>query len=219
MRAEGSLLSRLIRRDGVPERRWVGPLAAILAVFGILAIGVVAVPTSGAIATGPSAFGVLDAHSTWKRAEPRTQHRCRVSGSRDVSQAFGPALGPGPVYPITGSTLIFEFPASGTSPFAGTGWGATRILWVAPRRYRGRIVIRGRQLDGSHGVRFSLADGKILDQLDFKPGSSLARSRGAEQWRQFPTYTLLQASGCYAFTVIGSSFTKQIVFRAQARTS
>jgi hypothetical protein len=77
-------------------------------------------------------------------------------------------------------------------------------------------VIRGRQIDGPHRVRFALADGKLVERLVFEAASSLARSRGAEGWRQSPTYTRLRAPGCYALTVDGSTFSRRIVFRARS---
>jgi hypothetical protein len=142
-----------------------------------------------------------------------------VSALHRVSPAFGPALGRGPVYAIgawPSSTFTFEYPPPPSSPFAGTGWGATKTLWVARRSYGGPIVISGRQIDGPHQVRFSLDNAKLVDRLAFKAGSSLATSRGGEQWRQFPSLTALQAAGCYAFTVKGSTFTRRIVFRAKS---
>jgi hypothetical protein len=143
---------------------------------------------------------------------------CPVSPLHTVSPAFGPALGRGPVYAIGAfarSTFTFEYPPPASSRFAGTGWGGTKTLWVARRSYRGPIVISGRQLDGPHQVRFAPGAGKLVDRLEFEAGSSLGTSRGGERWRQFPSLTALQAAGCYAFTVKGSTFTRRIVFRAK----
>jgi hypothetical protein len=142
-----------------------------------------------------------------------------VSALHKVSPAFGPALGSGPVYAIgawPGSTFTFEYPPPPGSPFAGTGWGVTKTLWIARKSYQGPIVISGRQIDGPHGVRFALAPGKLVDRLVFEAGSSIAKSRGGERWRQFPSSTALQARGCYAFTVRGSTFRRRIVFRARS---
>lgn len=139
---------------------------------------------------------------------------CRLSLPRKISPALGPGLGPGPVYPIMNSTFILEYPPS-TGPFAGTGWGGEKVLWVAPRSYIGPITIRGRQIGGPAEVRFGLTSRQLDPALVFKAGSTIARSRGAEQWRQFPTYVRLKAAGCYAFTVTGSTFTRRIYFRVK----
>lgn len=191
------------------------PVLSVRRTVAAVALMLVALASSGAAgARSLSDSGVL-VTDIRTRSLADGEVRCRVSGAHEVSPAFGPALGPGPVYPITLSTITFEFPPGPTSPFADSGWAATKTLWVAPRRYQGPIRIRGRQLDGDHVVRFSLADGKLLDELYFKARSSIARSKGAEHWRQFPTYTRLQASGCYAFTISGASFARTIFFRAR----
>jgi hypothetical protein len=172
--------------------------------------GLVLLAATSALAL--AAFGAATAGRSSGRAA------CPVSPLHEVSPAFGLALGRGPVYAIgafRNSTFVFEYPPPPSSPFAGTGWGVTKTLWVAPRSYRGPIVISGRQIDGPHQVRFSLGYGKLADRLAFKAGSSIATSRGGERWRQFPSLTALQAAGCYAFTVEGSTFTRRIVFRAR----
>lgn len=139
---------------------------------------------------------------------------CQVSALKTISKALGPGLGRGPVYPIISPTFIVEHPVT-TGPFAGSGWGGSKTLWVAPRSYRGPITIQGRQLDGPHEVRFGKTSEQLDTELFFPAGSTMARSKGAENWRQFPVYTRLQAAGCYAFTVRGTGFVRRIFFRVR----
>lgn len=88
------------------------------------------------------------------------------------------------------------------------------MLWVAPKSYQGPITISGRQIGGPNRVRFSVPNGALLDRLEFAARSSFATSRGARNWRQFPTYIRRRASGCYMLKVTGSTFSQRIVLRA-----
>lgn len=71
------------------------------------------------------------------------------------------------------------------------------------------MLIRGRQLDGSHDARF----GSGLD-----PSREMRlRSVGGSApggWQNRPSYTRLQAPGCYAWQVDGATFSLVIVFKA-----
>ena len=147
--------------------------------------------------------------------------RCPVSKAHTVSPAFGPGLGPGPVYPIgfdARGTLSFAYPPPPGSQFAGSGWGGQKVLWVGRRTYRGPILIRGRQLDGSNEVRFDLGGGAPLPELAFRAGESRGTSRGAAGWREFPSHTRLRAPGCYGYQIDGTSFSRVVVFRATLPT-
>ena len=87
---------------------------------------------------------------------------CPVSASRRVD--LGPAIdsaplpGPGPAYPAgLAPDVAVEFvypPDPRQADFYGTGWGGNKVLWWVKWSYKGPVLIRGRQLDGSHLVRF-----------------------------------------------------------------
>jgi hypothetical protein len=77
----------------------------------------------------------------------------------------------------------------------------------------GLVLIRGSQLDGPHAVGFSLGDGSsAYTDLQFPPG----KETGFPGWRNWPSATRLQASGCYAYQVDGTTFSEVIVFRGLA---
>jgi hypothetical protein len=141
---------------------------------------------------------------------------CPVSDSREISPAFAPGLGPGPVYPVglgADATLPFEYPPAPNSQFAGSEWGGEKTLWIADPDYTGPILIRGRQVDGPSEVRFDVGAGKPLDELQLPPDYAADYSGG---WRNFPSHTRLRTAGCYAYQVDGDGFSIVIVFRAEA---
>lgn len=77
------------------------------------------------------------------------------------------------------------------------------MIWSAASSYGGPVLVRGRQLDGSGAVGFG--EGHVpYDQLQLPAG-------GIRQW---PSFTRIQASGCYAYQIDGTNFSTVIVFRA-----
>jgi hypothetical protein len=135
---------------------------------------------------------------------------CPVTPARHVSTMFGPAQGPGPVYPV-GSfpTLTFIYPPQPDQVWYGSKWSGQKVLWIARPSYRGPILIRGRQLDGSHGLRFEGGPDPARE-LRYAAGVG----SGFRGWRAMPSYTRLRAPGCYAWQVDGTTFSKVIVFHA-----
>jgi hypothetical protein len=133
-----------------------------------------------------------------------------------VSNSFGFAVGDGPVFAVglgRKAVIRFEYPPSKRSTFYGSGWGGGKVLWIADPSYAGPALIRGAQLDGPHVVGFSMGDGSAAyTNLQFPPG----KQQGYHGWRNWPTETRLQASGCYAYQVDGTSFNEVIVFRTIA---
>jgi len=107
--------------------------------------------------------------------------------------------------------LRFAYPPEKNSLFAGSDWGGQKVLWVSDPKYGGPILIRGRQVDGTNGIRFGLAGPRLLEELAF-PGHSADNWSGG--WRNFPSYTRLRGPGCYAYQVDGAGFSDTIVFRA-----
>lgn len=118
--------------------------------------------------------------------------------------------GSGPVYagpygPM--DAFPFDLPPSPNQPdFAGSTWGGEKVLWHAGPSYRGPVLIRGRQLDGGHLVRFERGEVPSAELMfPAQPGNG---------WRDWPSYTRVEAPGCYGWQVDGTNFTEVIVFRA-----
>ena len=124
----------------------------------------------------------------------------------------GTGLGQGPVYAVGGQDLRAD---------AG---GLTKVLWAADPKYAGPVRIRGGQLDGTHEMLFNVSDGntwtgppvqtlttrdgefELYTELDFQA----AGTRTGTPWRYWPSYSHVDAPGCYAWQVDGDSFTEII---------
>jgi hypothetical protein len=123
-------------------------------------------------------------------------------------------LGPGPAYPI-GATVRFP-------QIAGETWGKVKVLWFVAPRYRGHVLIRGHRLDGDAEVRFDATGAPSLvtppDELRIPAGWRAVRVPGikAVGQRYMPSSTRLRESGCYAYQVDGTTFSRVVVFRAVA---
>lgn len=131
---------------------------------------------------------------------------CRTARPHRVNPSFGIALGPGPAYPVPfgDSTLHFDHGRS------SGGWVYVKVLWVIPPSYGGPVLIRGRQLDGTHWLGFDRGS-RPLRELQIPPRASI-EARG---WRGFPSYTRVRAagSGCYAYQIDGTTFSRVLRFR------
>jgi hypothetical protein len=137
---------------------------------------------------------------------------CPTTHGQKVSPDFGLALGNGPVYPV-------GFDANGVLEYSDAGrflegnnsdWGSQKVLWIIRPDYKGDAVIRGHQIDGPHGLLFGngLDNGSLLTELE------LSGNAGGSPWANTPSYTCLQAPGCYAYQVDGDHFSYSLVFQA-----
>lgn len=106
--------------------------------------------------------------------------------------------------PFGDSTLHFDHGRS------SGGWVYVKVLWVIPPSYGGPVLIRGRQLDGTHWLGFDRGS-RPLRELQIPPRASI-EARG---WRGFPSYTRVRAagSGCYAYQIDGTTFSRVLRFR------
>jgi hypothetical protein len=119
----------------------------------------------------------------------------------------GTAWGRGPAYPLLqdrdGSPVLdFVYPPAPKSEFAGSRWSGQKAMWVLNPAYHGRVLVRGRQLDGPNELRFD--DGLV-------PPREKRLVGGHASW---PSFTRLRAEGCYGYQIDGKSFSRVIVFRA-----
>jgi hypothetical protein len=125
---------------------------------------------------------------------------------------IGAGLGPGPAFPIFGgrppvALLDYVLPAPGNS-FAGSAWGGQKVLWFVRPEYKGPVLVRGRQLDGPHLVRFDFG---VLPPKEIRIGLLAP----GDDLRDRPSFTRLRAPGCYGYQIDGVGFSRVIVFRAR----
>lgn len=132
---------------------------------------------------------------------------CPRATAGSVNPSYGIALGPGPAYPVPfrAATLHYEHGRS-----AG-GWIYVKVLWIVSTGYRGPVLVRGHQLDGTNWLGFATGT-HPLEELQIPP----ARAGSAPGWRAYPSYTRVRAdSGCYAYQVDGTTFSRVLVFRLE----
>jgi hypothetical protein len=138
---------------------------------------------------------------------------CPTSPARKIFSAFGPAQGNGPAYeaatydlaPSPAVLLYADAAHFGGGGSANQGWGGQKVLWFVDPHYQGSVLVRGHQIDGPHAMRFqtSLDTQLVLNTAD-----------GGTPWPNLPSYTRLQAPGCYAYQVDGNTFSYLIIFKA-----
>ncbi len=161
----------------------------------------------------------------WASLERRPLHlpalapgaACPLVPTRQISPQYGPALGDGPVYAL-GFGTDSSLPAVDAAHF-GTGaskWGGMKVVWVMAPGNNGAVIARGRQIDGSHALRFNGG----LDQQNYQGDWTVAtllpelRLVWLDQAGAWDSYVRLQAPGCYAMQVDGLSFSEILVFQA-----
>ncbi|HUP28496.1 MAG TPA: hypothetical protein VM409_08690, partial [Chloroflexia bacterium] len=133
---------------------------------------------------------------------------CPRESGRLVSPSFGEALGPGPVYPVgLGSEGVMDLRGATNEG----GWLLVKVLWVGAPSFRGPVLIRGRQIDGTGEMRFEQG---ANPQSELKLHTN-DRPPDASGWTDWPSYTRLRAPGCYAYQVDAPGFTLVIPFEAR----
>ena len=157
--------------------------------------------------------GVLVVPWSFLRARPLLPQRLAPGAPCPVTTLTGrvdghPGLGPGPAYPF-GTYTVLRMPMPPPDGW-GDEWSGTKRVWLVDRRYTGRILVRGRQLDGPNEVRF------VSGRPGFTPEKILNPVREHRfEWGDQPSLTRLRAPGCYAYQVDGRSFSYRIVFEAR----
>ena len=137
---------------------------------------------------------------------------CPTTTARGTIPSLGsmPAWGTGPMSPVVPGARDRLVVQLAHEEGLGAEWAVEKVLWMPTTAYRGPLLIRGRQLDGPNEVRFE----------DGVPGfTPAARLRPVRELRIYggrghPATTRVRASGCYAWQLDGTGFTRTIVFEA-----
>jgi hypothetical protein len=124
----------------------------------------------------------------------------------------GSGLGRGPVYPSLGNmggTLYAE----PESQYGGR-WAGGKLFWYVRPTYRGRVLIRGRRLDGPQRLGFN--GQKLPDrELRIEPGDSASWEGQPPGSRGVPSDVRVLAPGCYGVQIDGRNFSRVAVFTVQ----
>lgn len=170
---------------------------------------------------------------SWDTLQQRSVHfpslkpdtPCPTTHGSFVIPNFDPLLGKGPAYAdFFGGSSPAETTGKGILDYVssfgdGSQWGGQKVLWFINPSYHGPVVIRGGQLDGVHGMRFNggaeqqsysspFAGVNLLSELRLIGGGA------GGPWPNWGTYTRLQAPGCYAYQIDGTTFSYLIIFKA-----
>ena len=166
---------------------------------GLALVGVAVATAATASASPGDAWKTLRRPLHIPRIEPGS--RCPVSRSPRS----------GPAYPLLSSNAVvrYRFPALQGEPAYGSPWTSVPMAWRVTHGYRGPLLIRGRQLDGTHVLRFGA--GQIPGTASWVPRTA------ATSERTLRSLLRLRVPGCYGFQVDGLTFSHTIVFRAELR--
>jgi hypothetical protein len=141
--------------------------------------------------------------------------RCPVSKiDRSVPWArvriFGASgIGPGPVYPGLGATSGLLNTTKDTQ--YGGVWEGAKVFWYVAPSYRGRVLIRGRRLDGHGWLGFN-GNRVPKDELRIEPYDTVSWSGQPRYSRGIPSAVRALTSGCYGAQFDGTTFSKVVVF-------
>jgi hypothetical protein len=156
---------------------------------------------------------------TWKslRKRPLDSRTVTPGAACPVTTQTGrvgglPGLGPGPAYPIgTDPVISITIPPPASW---GPEWSGTKRVWLLDPSYLpGRVLVRGRQLDGSDEVHFVYGRPGFTDENRMNP----VRELRLESHPDYPSLTRVRGPGCYAYQVDGRTFSYVIVFEARLR--
>jgi hypothetical protein len=124
----------------------------------------------------------------------------------------GSGIGRGPVYPGLGASggTLTAFP----DVQYGGPWAGGKVFWYARPRYRGRVLIRGRRLDGRQRLGFN---GHKLParELRIERGMTVLWEGQPPGSRGIPSSVRVRVPGCYGVQIDGTSFSRIVVFRVE----
>jgi hypothetical protein len=122
----------------------------------------------------------------------------------------GSGIGAGPVYPgLGGSSGLISATRDDQYP----PWFGEKVFWYVLPSYRGPALIRGRRVDGRGTVRFAGAR-RAAAELRIGPYDSVGWQGQPSGSRGIASGVLVLASGCYAFQIDGTTFSRVVVFNA-----
>jgi hypothetical protein len=114
------------------------------------------------------------------------------------------SAGSGPVRPIGSAELS-------VSPFIDSSWQGGRVTWASASSYTGPVLIRGGRLGATGAVGFGAGHVPVDALQLLAPGMGAPTPPGGG--REWPSFTRVQAPGCYGYQVDGTAFSEVIVFR------
>jgi hypothetical protein len=120
----------------------------------------------------------------------------------------GSGIGRGPVYPGTGPAAQVTVQSNTQQ---GGPWLTTKIFWYVRPKYRGPVLIRGRQLDGANRLGFN---GGTLPRWELRihRGETVSWAGQPSGSRGVPSNIRALVPGCYGVQVDGKRFSRVVIF-------
>lgn len=117
--------------------------------------------------------------------------------------------GPGPVYPGLGATSGLLNAVKSTQ--YGGQWQGGKVFWYVAPSYRGRVLIRGKRLDGPGWLGFN-GTRVPKDELRIQPYETVSWAGQPRYSRGIPSDVRARTSGCYGAQIDGTTFSTVVVF-------
>ena len=194
-------------------RRARGMTISVMTMAIALTLLVAACTSASTASTHPTAIPAAD----WAALEQRPLtlptlapgQLCPNKPGHAIGDDLGLVQGAGPVY-----AFWVLSSASGVMQSSVL----QRVNWIVATSYRGPVLVRGRQLDGSGTLTFHGG----LDQAgyhgdwryapDLPALRLLGGSAAGSGWTQYQTHVNVPGDGCYAYQVDGTGFSYTIIF-------
>ena len=122
----------------------------------------------------------------------------------------GSGIGRGPAYPGLGSSRG-RLTVTPDTQYGGP-WAGGKVFWYVRPGYQGRVLIRGRRLNGTQRLGFN---GQQVPEreLRIERGMTVSWQGQPPGSRGVPSAVRVRAPGCYGVQIDGTSFSRVIVFK------
>jgi len=122
----------------------------------------------------------------------------------------GSGIGRGPAYPGLGLSKG-RLTVTPDTQYGGP-WAGGKVFWYVRPGYQGRVLIRGRRLNGTQRLGFN---GQELPdrELRIERGMTVSWQGQPPGSRGVPSAVRVRAGGCYGVQIDGVGFSRVVVFR------
>jgi|SRR5205085_2829950 len=124
----------------------------------------------------------------------------------------GSGIGRGPVYPGLGGSGG-HLDVTPDDQYGGP-WAGGKVFWYVRPSYPGRVLIRGRRLDGPQSLGFN---GGVVPKPELRIHNYSVSWEGQPTGsRGIPSSVRVRSSGCYGVQIDGTTFSRIVVFTVTA---